>query len=84
MPRMDSHRLAGLQVVGHDFSIQLNPGMTTTTQALKQGSIPSKDTGYKRLLEANAKIYPVPGSIKRRQARSRSKRLTAGRNYLGP
>ena len=61
MPRMDSHRLAGLQVVGHDFSIQLDPRMSTTTQALKQGSIPSKNTGSKRLLEANAEIYPVPG-----------------------
>jgi len=58
MPGMDSHRLTGLQVVVYDFSIQLNPRMTTTTQALKQESIPSKNTGSERLLEANAKSTP--------------------------
>ncbi len=32
MPGMDSHRFAGLQVVGHDFSIQLN-GLECTEKA---------------------------------------------------
>src|SRR5690349_23649216 len=55
--RMHAQGVAGLQVIGHDFTVELDPGLALTLQALHAKTGAAEHAGPESLLKADRELH---------------------------